>query len=767
MLQFKGINLSGLEVGNHTATRHGFDYKRPSSAHYDYWFDNQTVAVEDGGAEMNLVRLPFAWERVQTELYGDLDSGYLNLLKQQVEFAASKGASIILDMHNYGQYSTKNADGTIEKHYIGDPEVPVSAFQDVWKKLAVEFKDSENVIFELMNEPTASISSDQLSAIFQETVLNIREMGATNQILLSGNYWSTACMWEMSGNARAFQNFFDPLNNVAFDVHQYFDADSVGDSSDFINSPTTRLQQITDWARATGNKLFLGETAVDVSNPETAADNALKMQRVINFMDKNSDVWQGYSMWGGGEFWNDNYIFKLTPKFDSLGNIISEQDESLYLKSLSSKFVASEEPMWNETLGAKAYQKNFEAESLARVGGYTVEYNKDASGGAALISMRDAGGVNLDLKSNSGKYDVAIRYFDESDGSSPFYLKVNGRVVHQFVANEATNSVLRVASVLRTNIVKGLDLQKGDTVTVSSIRDRSDLGSLDKISLYSSDEKVTKDLDQVQIETSLNHITRSDIRTYIASQNDGDLKLVVHDDNEFSLTGNGWQALEIGHKITKDTIVSVDVNVAKVGEIQAIGFTNANEMENYNSNKFFQFAGTQRLGNNNIINNLKTGKDYNFTVNAGKFLSGNEDHMVIVSDDDAHTGGSVNYSGLKFYELTNTIYGTSADNNLVSTSASERMIGGVEQDNFFLTIDNLDKADLIQNFNRAEGDKVNVSLLADDLGVTVDNIISNLNLQVRSDGSGALLLNNDNAFHTLALFDNGMAGETLTSIISK
>ena len=81
---------------------------------------------------MNIVRLPFKWERLQTELYGDLNQDYLGLIKEQVSFAESKGADIILDVHNLARYSVLNSDGTETSHYIGSEEVPAEAFEDLW-----------------------------------------------------------------------------------------------------------------------------------------------------------------------------------------------------------------------------------------------------------------------------------------------------------------------------------------------------------------------------------------------------------------------------------------------------------------------------------------------------------------------------------------------------------------------------------------------------------------------------------------------------------
>ena len=44
---YQGINLSGLEASGQTSRgRHGFDYKRPSESHYDYWFEKEMAVTQ-------------------------------------------------------------------------------------------------------------------------------------------------------------------------------------------------------------------------------------------------------------------------------------------------------------------------------------------------------------------------------------------------------------------------------------------------------------------------------------------------------------------------------------------------------------------------------------------------------------------------------------------------------------------------------------------------------------------------------------------------
>src|SRR5688500_15278223 len=111
---YKGVNLAGMEFGN--GNRVNTDYVVPGKSHYDYW-------AQDVGS--NVIRLPFTWERLQPQAYGNLDQEYLGYLKQSVSWAKANGMTIALDLHNYARYNGQVTDS--------------GKLTDVWKKIAKEF----------------------------------------------------------------------------------------------------------------------------------------------------------------------------------------------------------------------------------------------------------------------------------------------------------------------------------------------------------------------------------------------------------------------------------------------------------------------------------------------------------------------------------------------------------------------------------------------------------------------------------------------------
>lgn len=106
------------------------------------------------GRGLQVVRLPFKWERAQRSLGGPLDAGYMGLIVQMLKDTKTAGMLAILDMHNYARYKSNGVYGI-----IGQSNGPTTAhYADVWKKISAHIKavpDAHNALYayDIMNEP--------------------------------------------------------------------------------------------------------------------------------------------------------------------------------------------------------------------------------------------------------------------------------------------------------------------------------------------------------------------------------------------------------------------------------------------------------------------------------------------------------------------------------------------------------------------------------------------------------------------------------------
>jgi endoglucanase len=288
---YVGANLVGAEFGEDNLPGvYGTDYIYPSS-------EDVTAYA---GRGMNVFRVPFRWERLQQELYADLDATELDYLKSVVTAAREHDARVILDPHNFARYEDDTSD---DAELLVGVDIEADALADLWAKLAREFKNDDRVFFGLMNEPHTMETETWLEAA-NLAIAAIREQGAQNLVLVPGNQWTGAHAWfeDYYGtpNADAMRGFVDPEDNFAFELHQYFDSNSSGTSNTCVSESigVERVERVTGWLRDEGFLGFLGEFG---GSDDPVCLGA--MDQLLSHLGENSDVWLGWTVWASTE-WN-------------------------------------------------------------------------------------------------------------------------------------------------------------------------------------------------------------------------------------------------------------------------------------------------------------------------------------------------------------------------------------------------------------------------------------------------------------------------------
>ena len=173
-IKYAGVNLSGAEFGQNVLPgTFGSQYTYPTQQEVDYF----------RGRGMNIIRLPFRWERLQHTNNLTLDATELGRMNTFVSATTAKGVYVILDPHNFERYypDPNNFQGSA-KGLVGSA-VPDSAFSNFWGQVADIYKTNNQVIFGLMNEPDA-MPTEQLLYSENAAFAAIRATGATNLILV-------------------------------------------------------------------------------------------------------------------------------------------------------------------------------------------------------------------------------------------------------------------------------------------------------------------------------------------------------------------------------------------------------------------------------------------------------------------------------------------------------------------------------------------------------------------------------------------------------
>lgn len=256
-IYYAGVAESSGEFGVWSATatpgtglpgRFGVDYAFINEAAVDVHVDQNNI---------NLFRIAFLLERMcppATGLGATFNETHFDYYKQAVDYiTTTKGAYVILDPHNYMRYndpSSQPYSGSI----IGNTTDPTAAtteqFGEFWGELGSRFADNERVIFGLMNEPH-DMASSLVLANNQAAIDAIRAANASNLIIMPGNSWTGGHSWtEGTDPSSAVMNQFnDPLNNTAIDIHEYLDYDFSGGHLECVSDPATNLDALTAWLK--------------------------------------------------------------------------------------------------------------------------------------------------------------------------------------------------------------------------------------------------------------------------------------------------------------------------------------------------------------------------------------------------------------------------------------------------------------------------------------------------------------------------------------
>jgi hypothetical protein len=187
---------------------------------------------------------------------------------------------------------------------------------------------------------------------------------------------------------------------------------------------------------------------------------------------------------------------------DEFGGVSQSEDgswgNSYYKSDYFSFFVAANSsasvsyPLHVEgKLNSTVEQLSFiEAESMALSGGYAVEENTAASGGQLirrLVSGGQPATASTQYTGPAGVYDIAVSYFDESDGDSSLACVLNGQPLDQWIADEnpaCRDCASPGASTLRTRIVaRDVSLSPGDEISLQGTGDYYEYARFDKITI--------------------------------------------------------------------------------------------------------------------------------------------------------------------------------------------------------------------------------------------------------------------------------------------
>jgi endoglucanase len=89
----------------------------------------------------------------------------------------------------------------------------------------------------------------------------------------------------------------DPINNTAFDIHEYLDSDFSGGHSNCSQLASVQLAPLTAWLKQYGFKAMITEFGA-----ANGTECASYVSDIINYMASNEE-YIGWTAWAAGPFW--------------------------------------------------------------------------------------------------------------------------------------------------------------------------------------------------------------------------------------------------------------------------------------------------------------------------------------------------------------------------------------------------------------------------------------------------------------------------------
>jgi Cellulase (glycosyl hydrolase family 5) len=227
--RLRGINVDGGAFGEYGA---GYDPVAPTSPldNVDVGTYGSTYAYPSAATFRFLasrgipfVRLAFRWERVQRSPGGRLDPTELARLRASIDAANRSGLQVILDCHNYGAYYLRLGPHGVRRA-IGSADVPVTAFADLWRRLATAFAGNRAVLgYGLMNEPTGMTGPQTWERASRAAVAAIRGAGDRHRVFVSSYGWGSVTQFAAAHPRGPWIR--DAAHATWYEAHQYFDRD--------------------------------------------------------------------------------------------------------------------------------------------------------------------------------------------------------------------------------------------------------------------------------------------------------------------------------------------------------------------------------------------------------------------------------------------------------------------------------------------------------------------------------------------------------------
>ncbi|WP_159459724.1 glycoside hydrolase family 5 protein [Scatolibacter rhodanostii] len=250
-------------------------------------------------AGFQTIRLPVRFSDYTASSDEDyrLDEAFVKKIDMYIKEALGQELTVILDFHHF-------------MDIMENPALHKMKLISIWQQLSERYKNySDDLVFEILNEPQKNLDSESWNSILQETVTAIRKNDKKHFLIVGGaNYNSIDALLNLrlpeDDRLIATFHYYEP-NEVTFQGNPYHygyeNLSGIGwnATDEELKYLQERFNMAKNWANENKVSLFLGEFGISKTAPEQTRLNWTRsVAKEASLRDIDYGYWEFASGFG-------------------------------------------------------------------------------------------------------------------------------------------------------------------------------------------------------------------------------------------------------------------------------------------------------------------------------------------------------------------------------------------------------------------------------------------------------------------------------------
>jgi endoglucanase len=240
-----------------------------------------------------------------------LNPAWLETLDWAVKNGLEANLMVILDLHEYNAMAA-------------DPAAKKEMFLSVWRQLAPRYKNlSDNVIFELLNEPNQKLTAELWNSFLSDALKIIRETNPDRTVIIGPANWNgieslkTLVLPQNDRNIIVTVHFYHPMRfthqgaswTKEFSTLSGITWTGTTEEKEEVNK---KLQVAADWSKTNNRPVFLGEFgSYDKGDMDSRARYTSYVARRAELLGFSWAYWQFDSDFIVYDVKKDQWVFSI------------------------------------------------------------------------------------------------------------------------------------------------------------------------------------------------------------------------------------------------------------------------------------------------------------------------------------------------------------------------------------------------------------------------------------------------------------------------